>query len=328
MVGTYDGAMVRFYVNGVQQFATPRTGTFASDTTGLQIGAGSNDAAHTPAEAFNGRVDAVRVYNVALSASQVLALYQGALSADVVAPVVTSVTSPTLNGSYGAGSAIVLSVSFSEVVTVTGTPQLTLETGASDAAAPYTSGSGTATLTFAYTVGAGQTATDLDYVSVGALTLNGGTIRDAAGNAAMLMLPSPGAPGSLGANKTLVVDTAAPSVPTGLAVTPGAQTTMALSWTAATDNVGVTGYRIYRDGTAVGTSAGTSFQDTGLLASTTYSYTVTAVDAAGNQSAPSQAVSATTRRRGRHNRSCGWTSTRGLARWRPTARGTGTTERC
>ena len=80
VVGTYDGAMVRLYVNGVQQFATPRTGTFASDTTGLQIGAGSNDAAHTPVEAFNGRVDAVRVYSIALSASQVLALYQGTLS--------------------------------------------------------------------------------------------------------------------------------------------------------------------------------------------------------------------------------------------------------
>jgi hypothetical protein len=149
------------------------------------------------------------VYNVALSASDVLALYQGALSADVVAPAVTTVTSPTPNGSYGAGSTIALSVSFSEVVTVTGTPQLTLETGANDAVALYASGSGTATVTFAYTVGAGQTAADLDYVSAGALTLNGGTIRDAAGNSASLMLPPPGAPGSLAANKALVVDAAA-----------------------------------------------------------------------------------------------------------------------
>ena len=164
-------------------------------------------------EAFNGRVDAVRLYNVALSASEVLALYQGALSSDVVAPAVTTVTSPTPNGSYGVGSTIVLSVSFSEVVLVTGTPQLTLETGASDAAALYASGSGTATVTFTYTVGAGQTATDLDYVSAGALTLNGGTIRDAAGNAAVLMLPPPGAPGSLAANKALVVDTAATAQP-------------------------------------------------------------------------------------------------------------------
>jgi hypothetical protein len=76
VVGTYDGAMVRFYVNGVQQFATPHTGAFLSETTtGLAIGASHNDAAHTPIEAFNGRVDEVKVYGVALDATQVQSLY-------------------------------------------------------------------------------------------------------------------------------------------------------------------------------------------------------------------------------------------------------------
>ena len=69
----------------------------------------------------------------------------------------------------------------------------------------YTSGSGTATLTFRYTVQAGDTSRDLDYLGTTALLLNGGTLRDAAGNNALLTLPAPGTAGSLGTNKNLVI---------------------------------------------------------------------------------------------------------------------------
>ncbi len=69
---------------------------------------------------------------------------------------------------------------------------------------------------------------------------------------------------------------------------------VSLSWTASTDNTGVTGYDVYRAGVQVGSSATTSFTDSGLTASTAYSYTVKARDAAGNVSAASAAVSATT----------------------------------
>lgn len=93
------------------------------------------------------------------------------------------------DGTYGAGATINVTVTFSEVVTVSGTPQLTLETGSSDAVVNYTSGSGTNTLTFQYTVGAGHASSDLDYVGTTALALNGGTIRDAASNNATLTLP-------------------------------------------------------------------------------------------------------------------------------------------
>ena len=65
---------------------------------------------------------------------------------------------------------------------------------------------------------------------------------------------------------------------------------MALSWAASSDNVGVTGYRVFRDGAQVGTPATTSYTDTGLTAATTYRYTVAAVDAAGNVSSQSAAV--------------------------------------
>ncbi|WP_371915717.1 galactose-binding domain-containing protein [Paenibacillus odorifer] len=67
-----------------------------------------------------------------------------------------------------------------------------------------------------------------------------------------------------------------------------------MSWTASTDNVGVTGYRVFRGGVEVGAPTDTSFSDTGLTASTAYSYMVKAVDAAGNLSANSNTASATT----------------------------------
>ncbi|MFF2852871.1 glycoside hydrolase family 6 protein [Streptomyces sp. NPDC058001] len=90
------------------------------------------------------------------------------------------------------------------------------------------------------------------------------------------------------------VDTQAPTVPTGLTVTGTSRSTVSLSWTASTDDTGVSGYDIFRNGVQVGTSTSTSFTDTGLEASTGYSYRVRARDAAGNTSALSTAVTATT----------------------------------
>ena len=89
-------------------------------------------------------------------------------------------------------------------------------------------------------------------------------------------------------------DTTPPSTPTNLSATAVSSSQVNLSWTASTDNVGVAGYRVFRNGTSVGTSTTTSFSDTGLLAATTYSYTVAAYDAASNTSPPSTAVAVTT----------------------------------
>ncbi|MBB6563755.1 hypothetical protein HNP48_006479, partial [Acidovorax soli] len=134
-----------------------------------------------------------------------------AMNVDLVNPTVTSVTSTKANGSY-AGGTVIVQVVFSEAVTVTGAPQLTLETGAVDKVASYTGGSTTNTLTFTYSVQSGDNSADLDFQSTAALALNGGTIKDAAGNAANLTLMAPGAPGSLGANKAIVIDTLAPTL--------------------------------------------------------------------------------------------------------------------
>jgi hypothetical protein len=88
------------------------------------------------------------------------------------------------------------------------------------------------------------------------------------------------------------VDTTPPSVPIGLAAVRTASQ-VALSWNASSDNVGVTGYRIYRGGTLyqdVGNVL--SYNDTSISSSTAYTYTVTAYDAAGNESAQSSPVTA------------------------------------
>ena len=94
--------------------------------------------------------------------------------------------------------------------------------------------------------------------------------------------------------KAGIPDTEAPTPPTGLTATAISGTQIALSWTAATDNVAVTGYRVTRGGSVIATPTGTTYTDNGLLPATTYSYTVTALDAAGNASAPSEPQSATT----------------------------------
>jgi chitodextrinase len=116
------------------------------------------------------------------------------------------------------------------------------------------------------------------------------TVRavDAAGN-----ISSPSS--SASATTQTPPDTTAPSIPGGLSTTPVSSTQINLSWSASTDNVGVTGYNVYRGGLQIATlGAVTSYQNTGLTGSTTYSYTVRARDAAGNISGQSTASSATT----------------------------------
>ncbi|EAU63945.1 sheath polysaccharide-degrading enzyme [Stigmatella aurantiaca DW4/3-1] len=89
-------------------------------------------------------------------------------------------------------------------------------------------------------------------------------------------------------------DTQAPTTPANLLATATSSSQINLSWNASSDNVGVSGYDVYRNGSAVGSSGTNSYSDTGLAASTAYSYTVRARDAAGNTSAASNTATATT----------------------------------
>jgi endoglucanase len=89
-------------------------------------------------------------------------------------------------------------------------------------------------------------------------------------------------------------DTQAPSVPSGVTATADSSTQVTVKWTASTDNVGVSGYNVFRDTVKIGSTTTTSYTDSTVSAGTTYSYTVSAYDAAGNQSAQSSAASVTT----------------------------------
>ena len=79
-------------------------------------------------------------------------------------------------------------------------------------------------------------------------------------------------------------DTTAPSTPSGLTATAVSASRIDLTWSPSTDNVGVAGYRVFRDGTQVATTTTNSYQDNGLGEATTHSYRVSAFDAAGNPS--------------------------------------------
>ncbi|RKH65443.1 CBM96 family carbohydrate-binding protein [Corallococcus llansteffanensis] len=89
-------------------------------------------------------------------------------------------------------------------------------------------------------------------------------------------------------------DTQAPTVPANLTATAVSSSQVNLGWSASSDNVGVTGYALHRDNVFLKNVSGTSTSDTGLAASTTYSYSVRALDAAGNSSGNSATVTATT----------------------------------
>ena len=104
---------------------------------------------------------------------------------DNTAPTVSSITTQKADGSYTVGETVDILIAYSEVVavnTTSGSPTLKMETGAPNRDAVYVSGSGTDTLTFRYTVEAGDNTTDLDFYAITPFSLNDATIRDSAGN--------------------------------------------------------------------------------------------------------------------------------------------------
>jgi hypothetical protein len=122
---------------------------------------------------------------------------------DGVAPTITSVTGPAA-GTYIVGQNLDFTVDFDDIVNVTGTPRLVLTIGSTTQYATYQSGSGTSTLTFRYTVQAGDEDTDGIAVA-SSIDLNGGTITDVPGNDAVLSFTAPDTSGVL-------VDGVAPTI--------------------------------------------------------------------------------------------------------------------
>ncbi|MBM7059659.1 DUF4347 domain-containing protein [Pseudomonas sp. UL073] len=194
-----------------------------------------------------------------------------------IAPTVTAVSSSTANGTYKIGDTVTITVTFDTSVFVTGTPTLQLETGTTDRTLDFVSGSGTNTLTFSYTIQAGDSSADLDYFSSTALALNGGTIRDGSDTDAVLTLPTPGTAGSLGANKALVIDGIRPTA--GIVVADTALTVGETTTVTITFNEAVTGLTTADFTVANGALSGLSSGDGGITWTATLTPAVNTEDA-------------------------------------------------
>ncbi|HEY9857023.1 MAG TPA: S8 family serine peptidase [Stenomitos sp.] len=97
--------------------------------------------------------------------------------------------------------------------------------------------------------------------------------------------PSPAPSTQPSEPSTPAADTQAPSMPNGLKALAASATQVQIDWNEATDNTGVTGYKVFRNGQLIGTTTSTSYQDSNLSPGQSYAYTVAAYDAAGNVSA-------------------------------------------
>jgi len=182
-----------------------QSGTFSNNTGSVSVSSAPTSGIADPG-LFTANTKAGS-YSVGVVAGTATTSFS--LTNQAVPATITNVTSSVSNGTYGIGAMIPITITFSKAVNVTGTPMLALNSGG---IASYSGGTSTATLTFTYTVGAGQSSTALDASSTGALSLNGGAILDSSTTPATLTLPAPGAAGSLSANKAIVISTTAPSV--------------------------------------------------------------------------------------------------------------------
>ena len=275
---TYDGTTLRLYLNGTLVGSQAKTGAITTSTNQLQIGGDSFFAQY-----FSGLIDEVRVYNIALSAA--------ALQTDMNTPISTSTdgTPPSAPGTLTASAVNANEIDLAwgvatDNVGVTGYQIFRCQNAGCTSYALLASPTGTAT-TYKDT-------------SVAASTAYGYEVRatDAAGNLGPFS-------NSATATTPASTDTTPPSAPGTLAAHAVSAGEIDLTWGAASDNVGVTGYEVFRctgaacgSFTKVGQAGGgtTTYSDTGLTAATSYSYEVRALDAAGNTGPFSNTVSAAT----------------------------------
>jgi len=188
----------------------------------------------------------------------------------VPATVVSSVTSATANGSYRQANTISIQVTFNQAVTVdttSGTPSLALNSGGT---ALYTSGSGTTTLNFIYTIGTADSASSLDYFSTAALKLNGATIllTAAPNTAANLALPALGV-ASLTNTRSIVIDSVAPTLISTL--TAASNTALVLTFNKPMSNSAASklNYSLSGSGGLTGTPTAASINNAGTVVTLT-----------------------------------------------------------
>jgi hypothetical protein len=196
-----------------------------------------------------------------LAANKALVIDTTDPSGSITAPASSATVSGTVSFAASASDNVaVASVQFK----VDGTNQ-----GSADTSSPYT------------------ISWDTTGASQGSHSLTA-TITDTAGNTYTTSAVS------VTVDNTVASDTTAPSVPTNLTGSAASTSAINLSWTASTDDTAVSLYEVYRSSTLIGSTASTTYQDTGLTAATSYLYSVLAKDAAGNPSAETSQVSVTT----------------------------------
>ena len=259
---TYDGSIIRLYVNGAQVATQTASGAVTTSTGAFRIGGNA-----VWAEWYAGLIDDVRVYGRALSAAEI----QTDMSTPVggAPPADTQAPTPPAGLTRIGGDQTSISISWqasSDNVGVTG--YSLFRDGAS---AGTTTGS-----THSFTgLACGRT-----YVlEVEAFDAAGNRSTRSSISAATAACPSS--------------DTTSPTTPTGLAATGATSSSVNLSWNASTDNVGVTGYGVYRNGAAAGSTTNRTHSFTGLSCATSYTLGVDAYDAAGNRSATATVTTST-----------------------------------
>jgi chitodextrinase len=280
VAGVYNASAqtLDIYVNGVLDDGT-LSGTIPASqydpNTNLSVGKRSSGFY------FQGTIDEVRIYNSALSQAQV----QADMNTPVGSSAALDTTVPT------APTGVVASGVSTNQVNVSWTAS-TDSVGVTGYLVERSQGSGSTTFTQV------STPSGTNYTDTG---LQAGTVynyrvraTDAAGNLS-------GYSAVATATTLALPDTTAPTVPTSVLASGVSTNQVNVSWTASTDNVGVTGYLVERSQGSgsttfiqVGTSGGTNYSDTGLLAGTIYNYRVGATDAAGNRSGYSAVATATT----------------------------------
>ncbi|MCM5680003.1 DUF4347 domain-containing protein [Schlegelella sp. S2-27] len=193
-------------------------GTMTFEGTIADINSALNGLIFSPTPGYNGAAGLqITTSDLGLSGSggtqtdtDIIAITVNSLN-----PEVTNVQVTNPDGGYKVGDTVTVTVTFDQAVNVDttgGTPTLLLETGTTDRLASYVSGSGSDTLTFSYTVQAGDLSADLDYQSTGALALNGATLRNATDDDAVLTLPATGGANSIAGQHNLIIDGVAPTV--------------------------------------------------------------------------------------------------------------------
>jgi len=358
---TYDGSMMRLYKDGVLVGSMTKTGSLDTNSSvAVNFGRNPDGSNH-----LDGVLDDVRIYNRALSVSEIVSDMNtpvGAPVVDTTAPVLSNgaptgtlpetATSATLalttdedatckygttaNTAYAALTAVMSTTGgtnhsasvavntgttytyFVRCEDTTGNQNTTDHSISFSVAAPDTTAPAvtiTSPLNGATVFGtllASANASDdrgvshvewsvdsvvhsIDAVSPYEASINTIALSEGTHTLSARALDAAGNGSTSSISMTVQnADVVAPSVPMGISTTTVSNSQINLSWNASIDNIGVTGYRVWRDGSAIGTTNVTSYQDTGLAPSTFYVYVVSAFDAAGNESLQSNGVSAMT----------------------------------